>query len=179
MPRLKREQLRSVEEQQRHVITTRPTTVGGFPFAAMLPFLAAAATPLITSGSKWVGKKIFGQGIQRAGAGAGAGLQRAGEKPTPIVARPIMFGKGAYRSGDYPMPSMAPLPHHKSSTTRGLPGAGLSWNPMTGLLPNPIKTVVEKLTRKGKGKCKGKGKGKGTAAMKAKMAALRALKKKA
>lgn len=177
MPRLKREQLRNVEEQQRHVITTRPTTVGGFPFAAMLPFLAAAATPLITSGSKWVGKKIFGHGIQRAGSG----LQRAGEKPTPIVAPriPIMFGKGAYRAGDYPMPSMAPLPHHKSSTTGGLPGAGVSWNPMTGLLPNPIKTVVEKLTRKGKGKCKSKSKGKGTAAMKAKMAALRALKKKA
>ena len=169
MPRLSREQLRNLEEQQRHVVTTRPMTVGGFPWAAALPFLAAAATPLLSSGAKWVGKKVFGQGLMRAGGG----LQRAGErlpsslgtpfKTTVAPKIPIIYGRGAYRAGDYPMPTMAPLPHHKSATTGGLPGAGVTSNP----LPVRVRRRSAKGTKKG------------STAMKAKMAALRAMKKKA
>ena len=65
MPRLSRDQLRRAEDVQRQVITLRPApTVGGFPW---IPLLTAAATPLLTSASKAIGKKLFGHGILRSG----------------------------------------------------------------------------------------------------------------
>ena len=105
MPRLSREQLRRAEDAQRAVITVRPTTVAG----GFWPILAAAAAvPIVTSASKWVGKKVFGHGIVRAG-----------DK------HPIHGGSAKYRSGDMPMPTLKALAHYRSNTTGGLPGAGI------------------------------------------------------
>ena len=116
MPRLSREQLRRAEDAQRQVITLRPApTVGGFPW---IPLLTAAATPLLTSASKAIGKKLFGHGILRSG-------ERA---PFPVMTgntRVTGSGGHHYRSGDFPMPSMMPIPHYRSNTTGGLPGAGM------------------------------------------------------
>jgi hypothetical protein len=190
MPRLSRDKLRAVEEQQRHVVTVRPATLaGGIGWAAALPFIAAAATPVLGSAGKWIGKKIFGKGVKQSGAG----VLRSGDRisiqqprlpkmltgggPLAGPLAPLARGSGrspggaVYRAGDYPLPSMAPLPHYKSSTTGGLPGAGM----LSGVLPTAVKAVSatkKKSTRKGTVK-------KGSAEAKAKMAALRAMKKKA
>lgn len=167
MPRLTREQLRNVEDAQRHVVTTRPAVVGGFPWLALAPLAAAAATPLLGSLGKWAGKKIFGEGIQRAG-----------ERPPQLPMKMRGGAMAMHRAGDYPMPSLAPLPHYKSSTQGGLPGAGVGLRP----IPSPIPISDMKVLIKGKGKkskCSGGKLKKGSAAAKAKMAALRAMKKKA
>jgi hypothetical protein len=171
MPRLSRDKLRAVEEQQRHVVTVRPATLaGGIGWAAALPFIAAAATPVLGSAGKWIGRKIFGKGVKQSGAG----VLRSGDRISIQQPRlpKMLTGTGAvYRAGDYPLPSMAPLPHYKSSTTGGLPGAGM----LSGVLPTAVKAVSatkKKSTRKGTVK-------KGSAEAKAKMAALRAMKKKA
>lgn len=42
---------------------------GGFiPLAAAAPFLAAAGLPILGSAGRWIGKKVFGSGLVRAGA---------------------------------------------------------------------------------------------------------------
>lgn len=51
---------------------------GGFLPAAAIPLLAAAGVPLATSAGKWIGRKIFGQGVIRAGA-----TRAQGGKKTP------------------------------------------------------------------------------------------------
>ena len=181
MPRKTEQQLIEEGQRAKKVVTARPPVMtGGFAFAPFLPFLAAAATPLLGSAGKWIGKKVFGEGLRPAGAvPGGAGLQRAGEKPTIVHPLPKMppvkwmgMGVRKHRAGDYPMPTMTPLCHAKSSTTGGLPGAGWMEDTMQ---------AIEKITKTAKGKgCKG-GKAsvkKGSAAAKAKMAALRAMRKK-
>ena len=41
---------------------------GGFLPAAALPFLLAASAPILGKAGSWVGSKIFGKGLIRAGA---------------------------------------------------------------------------------------------------------------
>lgn len=115
---------------------------GGFPWLALAPLLAAAATPLASSAGKWVGQKIFGQGIRQAG----------------------MSGQGILRAGDMLAPQNRPI----------------HLNPLMGPTKMSAAYVprVSTAAMSGSGKCSKKGSGKGSAAMKTKMAALRALKKK-
>lgn len=178
MPRLSKQEIQKRDDVQRFVINNRPKTVvqGGFAWLPLLAALGAAgATPLIGKAGSWLGEKIFGKGIQRPG-------ERIQIRPVPMPAPPIQLrgsGMSKYRSGDYPMPSMVPIPHVKSQTTGGLPGAG--WNPLSGFAPDLVKAIgapamkVKKAIC-GSGKCKGGKVKKGSAAMKAKMAALRAMK---
>ena len=86
MPRLSRDQLRRAEDVQRQVITLRPApTVGGFPW---IPLLTAAATPLLTSASKAIGKKLFGHGILRSGEREPIALYTASNRVIGSGSRP-------------------------------------------------------------------------------------------
>ena len=96
MPRNTREQNRQIDNVQRHMITLKPQTVSGgfFPLAALAPFAAAIGLPIAASAGKWVGSKIFGTGVARAGAHGG-----------PV-------GSGIFRAGDYKMPASMPHPNY-------------------------------------------------------------------
>lgn len=166
MPRPKREDLKRQEEMQRHVITMKPTTItGGFPWLALAPLAAAAATPVLGSLGKWVGKKVFGEGVRQTGAG----ILRAGERAPPMPP-PVMMkgtGKPSIRAGDLPMPKMTPIAAHHTGTRTGLQGG---FNPLglLGALTNPVGALTGMLTGQGKKKRKG------SSSMKAKMAKVRA-----
>ena len=154
MPRLSRQQNRQMDEVQRHVITQKPMTItgegirGGFIPAAAIPFIAAAATPLISKGAQWIGHKIFGNGILQSGASrpTGLGIMRSGDR------RPVLQGgkSGHFRSGDMMMPSMMPVMNYKSGA--GVQGGMLAQMPG---LPEKVKNVVAKLSAIG-GKKKAK-----------------------
>ena len=135
MPRFSRSQNRQVDDMQRGVITVKPQTMtGGFlPLAALAPFAAAAGIPLASSAGKWIGKKLFGQGIRQAGAG----ILRAGERP--IRAMHGGSSGGGFRAGDYKMASMAPLPNYQTGTSAGMQG-GMLLN-MPGV-PETVKKAI-------------------------------------
>jgi hypothetical protein len=150
MPRLTREQNRQLDQIQRQVVTLKPQTVtGGFIPAAAIPFIAAAATPLLSKGANWLGHKIFGNGIRQAGAG----LLRSGEKAPPPLSRVSIKGggKAAFRAGDLKMPSMMPLPSYRTGTQAGTTGGMLLNSPG---VPETLKKAIRAVTTVG-GKRKG------------------------
>lgn len=86
---------------------------GGF-FPALLPFLpiiGALLKPLAERGVKWVGDKVFGKGILRAGEKRGSGIFQAGMvgrgyEPGDINLKvPQHTRKQRYVPGDMPMPT--------------------------------------------------------------------------
>ena len=84
--------------------------VGGFAFAPLLPFLAALGIPALSSAGKWIGKKLFGEGILRAGDRRGKGILQAGARGAGILRagdmRPSISMRGAgFRSGDITLPA--------------------------------------------------------------------------
>lgn len=166
MPRNTRAQNRQMDEVQRHVITQKPMTItgegirGGFIPAAAIPFIAAAATPLISKGAQWIGHKIFGNGILQSGASrpVGFGIMRSGDKRPPSVGPDGVASNSSsaagrhFRSGDIMMPSMIPVMNYKTGAPIGMSG-GMLMN-MPGV-PDKVKSVVSKLVAVG-GKKKAK-----------------------
>lgn len=166
-------QLRATDDAKRRIITIRPHTemlAGGIhPLIPILaPLLAPLVTPLISKAGAWVGKKVFGKGLQQSGAPMGRGLLRSGDRPSQSKMPNIMLGSGksSVRAGDYPMPSSRPLAHYRAFQSSA--PAGLSGGMIENISEPIMKATKKKATKK-----------KGSTSMKAKMAALRAMKKKA
>jgi len=85
---------------------------GGFPWLAAAPFITAATIPVLNSAGKWVGKKIFGHGLVRAGERIPRGMGLA-DNIAKAAVHPIPKGPIAhYRAGDIPMPKLMRLHHH-------------------------------------------------------------------
>ena len=140
MVRLSRESTSQLDEMRRHVITTRPATIQGgfFPLAALAPFAAALGIPMAASAGKWVGKKIFGEGVMITGERMPARI------PVPPIQLPATnlvkgAGRSSYRSGDYKMPSMVPIPNHGTGTRTGMQGGMLLNAPG---VPDSVKKAI-------------------------------------
>ncbi len=189
MRRPTRQELKRREDAQRNVITIKPATIaGGFPWLALAPFAAAAATPVLGSLGKWVGKKVFGEGVLRSGdrvarqpmpslpmKGAGQTRLSSSSKARLRAATPSFAGLAqARRAGDLPQPAMVPLPHHNSPTRASTVGG---FNPLGALLKaasDPMGALSNPLGLLGTGRKKKKG----SKSMKDKMAKVRAAKGK-
>lgn len=104
---------------------------GGFP-PALIPLIMAGATPLLSSGAKWLGNKLFPE--KKSGAGirqAGAGILRSGDRAMPRIPPPFnrtIMGAGlaeklsdykqlatlntrGYQSGEIPISKFNEKPH--------------------------------------------------------------------
>lgn len=102
---------------------------GGFP-PALIPLIMAGATPLLSSGAKWLGNKLFpekGKGIRQAGAGILRSGDRAMPRIPPPFNRPIvgaglasklseykqlaMLNPRGYQAGEIPISRFDEKPH--------------------------------------------------------------------
>jgi hypothetical protein len=121
MPRLSKEQLKKVESEQRRLMTVHNSmrdVSGGFPWLAAAPFLAAASIPVLSSAGKWIGKKVFGHGLLRAGEHIPKGAGLAERLQSAHIRKPPTSVKH-HRAGDVPMPKLVPISKNEGRRAKG------------------------------------------------------------
>ena len=87
---------------------------GGFAWAALLPILGQLGLPLAQRGVAWLGDKIFGKGLLRAGDRRGMGIFQAGSSSRGMGYEPGDINlkvpqhirkQFTYKPGDMPTPT--------------------------------------------------------------------------